>query len=186
MGLPEVLPLDTTRHFIGGTHTRRFADNLLPSFSAEHVQTLREQLARGAGDERSATASEKYRAHRPILVGGACGERVRSWLGAEHQRRIAGLGWVETQISLEHKLRIAHDGGVANLDCPLVAVELAEQLEHVEERERLHHPESQPASEHARERCFAVIGRDGRSHQSEGRRSAACRRTFLLASRGWR
>jgi hypothetical protein len=49
--LRELLPAETTEHFIGGTHTRRFADNLLPNFSAEQVETLRGQLARGAGDE---------------------------------------------------------------------------------------------------------------------------------------
>ncbi len=119
--LRELLPAETTGLFVGGTHTRRFADNLLPSFSAEQVATLRAQLARGAGDELAATASGKRRAHAPYSSAALAASAFGGWLGAEHQLRVAGLGGFETAISLEHQLRIAHNGGVANLDCLLQA-----------------------------------------------------------------
>jgi hypothetical protein len=119
MRLRELLPAETTDRFIGGTHTRRFADNLLPSFSAEQVAVLRTQLARGAGDELAAKASGKRRAHAPYSSAALAANAFGGWIGAEHQLRIAGLGGFETSISLEHKLRISHGGGEANLDCVL-------------------------------------------------------------------
>jgi hypothetical protein len=117
--LREPLPAETTRQFIGDTHTRRFAANLLASFSTEQVRNLRAQLARGAGDELAETASGKGRAHAPYSSAGLAANAFGGWIGAEHQLRIAGLGGFETSISLEHELRIAHRGGEANLDCPL-------------------------------------------------------------------
>lgn len=117
--LRELLPAETTEHFIGGTHTRRFADNLLPSFSAEQVRALRAQLARGAGDELAATASGKRRAHAAYSSAALAANAFGGWMGAENQLRIVGLGGFDTSISLEHKLRIAHGGGEANLDCVL-------------------------------------------------------------------
>ena len=117
--LRELLPAEAREQFIGGTHTRRFADNLLPSFSVEQVRTLRAQLARGAGDELAATASGKRRAHAPYSSAALAANAFGGWIGAEHQLRVAGLGAFETSISLEHKLRIAHGGGEANLDCLL-------------------------------------------------------------------
>src|SRR5437667_11167736 len=79
--LRELLPTETTGHFIGGTHTRRFADNLLPSFSAEQVQTLRGQLARGAGDELTPTASGKRRAHAPYSSAALAANAFGGWIG---------------------------------------------------------------------------------------------------------
>jgi hypothetical protein len=117
--LRELLPPETTERFIGGTHTCRFADNLLPSFSAEQVETLCGQLARGAGEELAATASGKRRAHAPYSSAALAANAFGGWIGAEHQLQIAGLGGFDTSISLEHKLRIAHRGGTANLDCLL-------------------------------------------------------------------
>lgn len=127
--LRELLPAETTDRFIGSTHTRRFADNLLPSFSAEQVETLRRQLARGAGDELGATASGKRRAHAPYSSAALAANAFGGWLGAEHQLRIAGLSGFESPLSLEHKLRIAYQGGVANLDCLLEAAGLLVGIE---------------------------------------------------------
>ena len=83
--LRELLPAETTEHFIGGTHTRRFADNLLPSFSAEQVRALRAQLARGAGDELAATASGKRRAHAAYSSAALAANAFGGWMGAENR-----------------------------------------------------------------------------------------------------
>jgi hypothetical protein len=117
--LRELLSPEISAHFVGGTHTRRFADNLLPSFSAEQVQTLRDQLAKGAGDELVPTGTGKRRAHAPYSSAALAVNAFGGWLGAEHQLQIAGLSQFDASISLEHKLRIAHGGGEANLDCLL-------------------------------------------------------------------
>jgi len=119
MRLRALVPSATRERFIGGTHTRRFADNLLASFSAEQVETLRGQLAGGAGDELDATASGKRRAHAPYSSAALAANAFGGWLGAEHQLQVAGLGGFDRPISLEHKLQIAHRGGIANLDCLL-------------------------------------------------------------------
>jgi hypothetical protein len=117
--LGDLLPGPVVERFVGGTHTRRFTDNLLPSFSAEQVDVLRAQLARGAGGELKPTRSGKRRAHAPYSSAALAMNAFGGWLGEEHKLRIAGLGGFDTPLSLEHKLRIAHGGGEANLDCVL-------------------------------------------------------------------
>jgi hypothetical protein len=118
--LRSLLPDEVTQHFVGGTHTRRFADNLLSSLSAEQVRIARSQLDRGAGGELKPTTSGKRRAHAPYSSAALAANAFAGWIGAEDQLQIAGLGGFDETISLEHKLRIAYGGGEANLDCVLM------------------------------------------------------------------
>src|SRR4051812_48785100 len=53
------------REFVGGTHTRRFADNLLPGLSQTQITALRAQLLLGSGNELKATSTRKRPAHAP-------------------------------------------------------------------------------------------------------------------------
>ncbi len=115
--LRSLLPPDMVDRFIGGTHTQRFADNLLPSFSSDHVRALRMQLARGAGGELQATPTGKRPAHAPYSSAALAVNAFGGWLGRETEFTIAGIGGFNAPLSLEHKLRIAHGGGEANLDC---------------------------------------------------------------------
>jgi hypothetical protein len=117
--LQELLPDTIVERFVGGTHTRRLSDNLLPSFSSEQVQVLGAQLAQGAGGELNPTRSGKRRAHAPYSSAALAMNAFGGWLGAEHEMQVAGLGGFDSPLSLEHKLRIAHGGGEANLDCVL-------------------------------------------------------------------
>jgi hypothetical protein len=113
------LPPTAVDPFIGGTHTRRFADNLLPGFTAEQVEAVRSQLVRGAGGELEPSPSGKRRAHAPYSSAALAANAFGRWLGSEHHLRIAGIGGFDQPLSLEHKLRITHRGGEANLDCVL-------------------------------------------------------------------
>jgi hypothetical protein len=117
--LRTLLPTELGERFVDGTHTRRFADNLLPSFSSERVRLLSRQLTRGAGRELTPTASGKRRAHAPYSSAALAVNALGGWVGAEHELSVAGLGGFESSISLEHKLKIGHGGGEANLDCVL-------------------------------------------------------------------
>jgi len=132
------LPADVVSAFVGGTHTRRFADNLLSGLSQQQVSIVRAQLGAGDGGELTPTATGKRRAHAPYSSAALAANAFGRWLGAEPHLQLAGLRDFEQQLSLEHKLRIAHQGGVANLDCVvrgpglLVGVESkpTETLEH--------------------------------------------------------
>jgi hypothetical protein len=46
-------------HLIGGTHTRRFQDNLLPVMTLAQMAVLRGQLEAGAGGELNPTTTGK-------------------------------------------------------------------------------------------------------------------------------
>lgn len=117
--LREDLPAAVARAFVGGTHTRRFEDNLLPGLSQRQIAIVREQLSGGAGKELTPTASGKRRAHAPYSSAALAANAFGRWLGSESHLRLAGLSGFAQQLSLEHKLQIAHRGGVANLDCVL-------------------------------------------------------------------
>jgi Restriction Endonuclease associating with ARP len=101
---------------VGGTHVRRFEDNLVPGFSVEQVQQLRGQLAAGAGRELTPTATLKRRAHAPYSSAALAINAFGRWLGSEEHLRIVGLGGFDRPLTVEHKFRIKHRGGTANLD----------------------------------------------------------------------
>jgi hypothetical protein len=122
--LRENLPADAVNTFVGGTHTRRFADNLLSGLSQNQISTIRTQLGAGAGGELTPTATGRTRAHAPYSSAALAANAFGRWLGAEQQLQLAGLHDFDQQLSLEHKLQIAHHGGVANLDCVLQGPEL--------------------------------------------------------------
>jgi hypothetical protein len=122
--LNTLLAPEVVDRFVGGTHTRRFSDNLLPAFSAERVQILRTQLAGGAGGELTPTASGKRPAHAPYSSAALAVNAFGGWIDHEDQLSVAGLTGFDTPLSLEHKLKIAHNGGEANLDCVLTTAEV--------------------------------------------------------------
>ena len=122
--LCSLLPADVLDRFVGGTHTQRFEDNLLSSFSVDRVRSLRTQLDGGAGGELRPTSSGKRPAHAPYSSATLAVNAFGGWLGHETELKIAGLADFATAISLEHKLRIAHGGGEANLDCAVSSPEL--------------------------------------------------------------
>lgn len=110
--------------FVGGTHTQRFADNLLPGFTAGQAEAVRLQLARGAGGELAPTPTGKRRAHAPYSSAALAANAFGRWMGSEPQLQIAAIGGFDQPLAFEHKLRIAHGGGEANLDCVLQGSEL--------------------------------------------------------------
>lgn len=115
--LREALPAEAAEAFIGGTHTRRFADNLLPGLSQSQIATLREQLGLGAGNELTATKTGKRRAHAPYSSAALAANAFGRWIGSEAVLTIAGLGGFTERLKVEEKIKIAHGGGTANLDC---------------------------------------------------------------------
>lgn len=119
--LRELLPPDVTDAFVGGTHTRRFADNLLPGLSQSQIGTLQGQLSRGSGNELRATATGKRPAHAPYSSAALAANAFGRWLGSEAHLRVVGLGGFTEALTIEQKLKIAHAGGTANLDCFLKA-----------------------------------------------------------------
>src|SRR5207248_1002664 len=64
-------------------------------------------------------ASGNRRAHAPYSSAALAANAFGRWLGDESDLSVAGLGGFDAPLSLEHKLRIAHRGGTANLDCLL-------------------------------------------------------------------
>ena len=81
--LRTMLPADVLSRFVGGTHTRRFEDNLLTTFSANQVRVLRTQLAGGAGGELRPTSSGKRPAHAPYSSATLAVNAFGGWLGHE-------------------------------------------------------------------------------------------------------
>lgn len=157
--LHALLPTGVSDQLVGGTHTRRFADNLLPTLSSERVQLLRRQLEGGAGGELTPTASGKRRAHAPYSSAALAVSALGGWVGAEHELRVAGLGGFESLISLEHKLRIAHGGGEANLDCVLTTTEMLVGIESkLTETLGPHEPVEWKRPYHAREMAGLLQG----------------------------
>src|SRR5687768_12600186 len=69
--------------FIGGTHTQRFSDNLLPGFNQEQIAALSSQLAAGGGGELRSTRTGKRRAHAPYSSAAMAINAFGRWLGHE-------------------------------------------------------------------------------------------------------
>jgi hypothetical protein len=115
--LKEALTDQETDAFVGGTHTRRLADNLLQGFSLDQVRALRSQLEAGDGGELAPTKTGKRKAHAPYSSATFAINLFGRWLGAEQQLRVAALTGFDRPLKIEHKLKIKHGGGTANLDC---------------------------------------------------------------------
>jgi hypothetical protein len=113
---------DVAARFVGGTHTRRFADNLLPGLSQRQIATLREQLEQGAGGELRVRESGKRPAHAPYSSAALAINAFGSWLGREAELRVAGLGGFSRPLEIESRQQIDHGGGTANLDVLLRTV----------------------------------------------------------------
>jgi hypothetical protein len=111
MLMPEVVD-----RFVGGTHTQRFADNLLPTFTQHQISTLRAQLADGSGGELVATRTGKRPAHAPYSSAALAVNAFGAWLGSESLLTIAGLSGFDRPLRVEAKIQIDHGGGLANLD----------------------------------------------------------------------
>jgi hypothetical protein len=114
---------------VGGTHTRRFADNLVPGLNQRQVASLRSQLAAGAGGELNATPSNKRRAHASYSSAALAASAYGRWLGDEANLVVAGLIGFDQPLTIEHKLKIPNHGGVANLDCVLQGPDLLVGIE---------------------------------------------------------
>jgi hypothetical protein len=78
-------------YFVGGTHTRRFADNVLPTFPAWQIDELYEQLKAGSGSELSANKNGKRRAHAPYSSAAMAFNVFGRWLGNEHGLSVSGV-----------------------------------------------------------------------------------------------
>lgn len=102
--------------FIGGSHTRRFVDNLLPTLPAWQVEELSAQLAAGGGSELAPTASGKRRAHAPYSSAALAFNAFGRWLGSESRLVIGGLSGFQGRLRVEAKKPILYGGGIANLD----------------------------------------------------------------------
>jgi hypothetical protein len=130
--LKATLPKEAAGPLVGGTHVRRFGDNLLPGISLYQVQALRSQLEAGAGGELTPTTSGKRRAHAPYSSAAFAANLFGRWLGAERHLRVGGLTGFDRPLKIERKLKIKHGGGTANLDCflegPAIAVGIEAKL----------------------------------------------------------
>jgi hypothetical protein len=89
--LKELVSAEVVAEFVGGTHTRRFADNLLSGLSQAQIETLRDQLARGSGNELRATKTGKRPAHAPYSSAALAANAFGRRLGSEAQLRVSGL-----------------------------------------------------------------------------------------------
>jgi hypothetical protein len=103
-------------HWIGGAHVRRLADNALPGLPLGHLERLRAQLELGAGGELTPTRTGKRRAHAPYSSAVFALNLFGRWLDDEERLSVCGVRGFEPELRLEHKLKIAHGGGIANLD----------------------------------------------------------------------
>jgi hypothetical protein len=130
--LRATLPSDAKHAFVGNTHVQRFADNLLPGLSLNQVHTVRAQLEAGAGGELTPTRTGKRPAHAPYSSAAFAANLFGRWLGAEPSLRIAALTGFNQPLKIEHKLKIKHGGGTANLDCflegPTIVVGIESKL----------------------------------------------------------
>ena len=127
--LVEALSPVAKAALVGGTHVRRFEDNLVPGFAVEQVSRLRAQLAAGAGSELTPTATLKRPAHAAYSSAALAINAFGRWLGSEEHLRIIGLGGFEPPLTVEHKLRIKHGGGTANLDSYLAGPDIVVGVE---------------------------------------------------------
>jgi hypothetical protein len=114
--LRELVGPAPAERFVGGSHTRRFADNLLPTFPAWQVDELSKQLRAGGGSELTPSASGKRRAHAPYSSAALAFNAFGRWLGSESQLALAGLSGFTDRLRVEAKKSILHGGGLANLD----------------------------------------------------------------------
>src|SRR3954470_13890486 len=89
------------REFVGDTHTRRFADNLLPGLSQSQIAALRAQLLLGSGNELKATSTRKRPAHAPYSSAALAVNAFGRWLGEERHARVAGLGGFTDALRVE-------------------------------------------------------------------------------------
>lgn len=119
--LVDTMPEDLAATMVGGTHTRRLSDNLLPGLSQAQVRAIRTQLAGGDGGELTPTATGKRKAHAPYSSSALAANAFGRWIGHEPELTLAGMGNFDRPLALEHKLQIAYGGGIANLDCVLQA-----------------------------------------------------------------
>jgi Restriction Endonuclease associating with ARP len=115
------VPPDVTEYFVGGTHARRLADNLLPGLSQRQLAVLRAQLMLGAGGELRVTRNGKRPAHAPYSSAALAVSAFGRWLGFEADLRVAGLGGFAEPLVVESRQQIRWGGGQANLDCLLRA-----------------------------------------------------------------
>lgn len=106
---------------VGGTHTRRFADNLVPGFTQAQIAELRNQLSLGAGGELKPTKTGKRPAHAPYSSAGLALNAFGRWMGAEQQLQVAGLSGFIEPLEIESRQQINFGGGAANLDALLHA-----------------------------------------------------------------
>lgn len=127
--LKTSLSVDLAATFVGGTHTRRFADNLLPSFPGWQVERLAEQMRAGSGGELTPRKSGKRTAHAPYSSAALAVNAFGRWLGSEPQLTVAGLSSFEDPLRVEAQLQIAHGGGLANLDVLLSGPEIVVGVE---------------------------------------------------------
>jgi len=102
--------------FIGGTHTRRLADNLVSGLTQAQIAALRAQLGGGAGGELRPTKTGKRPAHAPYSSAVLAMNAFGRWLGFEEQLRIGGLAGFSAPLEVESRQVISHGGGTANLD----------------------------------------------------------------------
>ena len=119
--LKATLDPATVERFVGGTHTRRFADNVLPGFTQAQAAQLHDQLALGAGGELKPTKTGKRPAHAPYSSATLALNAFGRWLGAEHELRVAGLSGFIGSVEIESRQQIDFGGGTANLDAMLRA-----------------------------------------------------------------
>jgi hypothetical protein len=124
-----ILPPGVVERFIGGSHTQRLEDNLDPGLSLQQIRTLRGQLLLGSGGELTPTRTGKRPAHAPYSSAAYAMNLFGRWLGAEKELQIASLRRFDGPLRIEHKLKIAHGGGTANLDCFLEGPRLMVGLE---------------------------------------------------------
>jgi hypothetical protein len=92
--LKAALNADVGDLLIGGTHTRRFSDNLLRGFSQQQIAALRSELEAGAGGELRATRTGKRPAHAPYSSATLAINAFGGWLGREsdfESQALAGL-----------------------------------------------------------------------------------------------
>ncbi len=106
-------------YFSGGTHTRRFADNLLPTFPAWQIVALYDQLSAGGGNELRPNKNGKRRAHAPYSSAAMAFNVFGRWLGQEQELIVSGMNGFSDPLRVESKKRINFGGGTANLDVVL-------------------------------------------------------------------
>jgi hypothetical protein len=96
------------------------------------TRCLRSQLEDGAGGELTPTKTGKRTAHAPYSSAAFAANLFGRWLGAEPSLRVAALTDFDRPLKIEHKLKISHGGGTANLDCflegPAIVVGIESKL----------------------------------------------------------